>query len=178
MPHIHTEPGQHDLTTTAFIIRTDGNEPRGLLHAHKKLGLLLPVGGHVELQENPWAAVIHEIEEESGYDISQLDVLQPEDRITAMTGTKVHPVPLFLQTHKFKADSNHFHVDVGFCLVTEQTPRSLPADGESQQLLWMTQSEIAAHHADMPADIGEIFDFGFDVALKNWQRVKPDTFDA
>jgi len=64
MAHIHTAPNQHDHTVTAYIIRIDKDEPRALLHMHKKLNVLLPVGGHIELDETPWAAMAHELEEE------------------------------------------------------------------------------------------------------------------
>ena len=178
MPHIHTEPGQHDLTTTAFIIRIDGDEPKGLLHLHKKLGMLLPVGGHVELHENPWAAVAHELAEESGYAMTQLKVLQPHQRIRRMTGTKTHPVPLFLQTHEFKKDMGHYHVDVGFCFVTDEQPRHLPGEGETAELSWLTQQQIHDARDKMPTDIVEIFDFCFETALPNWERVSPELFDA
>lgn len=35
MSHIHTNPGEHDLAASAFIIRTDAPEPQLLLHVHK-----------------------------------------------------------------------------------------------------------------------------------------------
>lgn len=178
MPHIHTESGQHDLTTTAFIIRTDGLKPVGLVHRHKKLSLLLPVGGHVELTENPWAASIHEIEEESGYGIDQLKVMQPRERIMRMDGVKSHPVPLFLRTHEFKKDADHHHVDIGFLYVTDESPRNLPAEGESAELLWMTNDEIQRRKHEMPADIAQIYDFCFRTALSSWQPVSPGEFDA
>ena len=179
MPHIHTDPGQHDITTTAFIIRIDGDEPRGLLHPHRKLGLLLPVGGHVELDENPWAASIHEIREESGYEIKQLKVLQPRQRILKMDGVKNHPVPLFLQTHEYKKDEGHYHIDIGFLYVTDQDPAFMPDAGEATELLWLTQSEIAARKYEMPADIAQIYDFSFKAAFGGeWEAVSPDTFDA
>ena len=53
MPHIHTEPGQHDHTVGAFIICLGNNSPKILLHMHKKLNKLLPIGGHIELNEAP-----------------------------------------------------------------------------------------------------------------------------
>jgi 8-oxo-dGTP pyrophosphatase MutT (NUDIX family) len=177
MPHIHTEPGQHDLTTTAFVIRTDGDKVYGLLHKHRKLGLLLPIGGHVELSETPWAAVIHEIKEESGYDIAQLNVLQPKERIRAMDGVKVHPVPLFLQTHEFKKSEDHGHIDIGFLFVTDQMPASMPEEGETAELLWLTNEEIQRRKDEMPADIAQIFDFGFSVALDAWEQVSPSVYD-
>jgi 8-oxo-dGTP diphosphatase len=178
MPHIHTEPGQHDITTTAFIIRTDTDEPRGLVHMHRKLHLLLPVGGHVELHENPWSASIHEIKEESGYEITQLRVLQPIERIQKMDGVKTHPVPLFLQTHAFKDSADHYHIDVGFLFVTAEDPLSTPAEGEAKELLWLTNNEVLARSNEMPADIAQIYNFAFSVALKKWERVSPNVFDA
>jgi 8-oxo-dGTP pyrophosphatase MutT (NUDIX family) len=177
MPHIHTEPGQHDLTTTAFIIRIEDSKAYGLLHRHKKLGLLLPVGGHVELHETPWAAVLHEIQEESGYDPSQLVVLQPKDRIGAMDGVKTHPVPLFLQTHEFKKDIDHHHVDVGFLFIAHELPADSPAEGETAELLWLTNDQIQARKAEMPADIAQIYDFSLTAALEKWERVSLGEFD-
>lgn len=177
MPHIHTEPGQHDLTTTAFIIRIEAGRAHALVHKHKKLGLLLPVGGHVELHETPWAAVLHEIEEESGYDKAQLSVMQPVQRVRKMDGVKTHPVPLFLQTHEFKKDEGHFHVDIGFLFLSNELPSSLPSEGESAELLWLSEPEIQARKHEMPADIAQIYEFCFTEALETWERVPTNEFD-
>lgn len=178
MPHIHIEPGQHDLTTTAFIIRTDQPVPLGFLHVHKKLNLLLPAGGHVELNETPWAAILHEIEEESGYDLKQLQVLQPQERIRKMDDVKNHPVPLFLQTHEFKAELDHRHTDIGFLFVADGPPSHAPHEGESSQILWLTNEQIQARSAEMPPDIAQIYDFSLTTALFSWEPVAIGTYDA
>ncbi len=93
MSHIHTAPGQHDATVSAFIIRID-TEPLVLLHKHKKLGILGQIGGHVELHENPWQAIQHEIKEESGYDITDLMILQPKPIIHDLRGGQLTPIPI------------------------------------------------------------------------------------
>ena len=178
MPHIHTEPGQHDLTTTAFIVRIDGDKVYGLMHRHRTLGMLLPVGGHVELAENPWAAIIHEIKEESGYDIGQLNVLQPDERVLRMDGVKAHPVPLFLQTHRFSPELAHYHVDVGFAFATSEHPASPPSEGESSEVLWLTNDQIQDRKHEMPADVAQIFNFVLTTAVDRWQRVDPAAFEA
>ena len=46
MAHIHEKI---DFTTSVFIVR-DG---KVLLHKHKKLGIWLQPGGHIELDEDP-----------------------------------------------------------------------------------------------------------------------------
>ena len=53
MGHIHTEAGQIDQTVTAYVLRREGDEVYIMLHQHKKIQKLLPVGGHVELDETP-----------------------------------------------------------------------------------------------------------------------------
>ena len=50
------------LVATAYLVR-DG---RTLLHKHRKLGLWLPPGGHVEPGETPDEAVRREVREETG----------------------------------------------------------------------------------------------------------------
>mgnify|MGYP001683399595 FL=1 len=88
MPHIHNKPGQHDICVSGYIVKiTEGDEPRIILHKHRKLKMLLQFGGHVELDETPWQAVLREIAEESGYDKNQLKLLQPcYNRLTSLPG--------------------------------------------------------------------------------------------
>ncbi len=139
MPHIHTEPGQHDFTVSAYIIRTDFDEPRVMLHKHKRLGIWLQFGGHVELNENPWQTLEHELIEETGYDISQLELLevakppQADDSIS-------HPLPFSLNTHLIGKD--HFHNDIGYAFKTDQKPKHNIGEGESKEIALLTRKEL------------------------------------
>ena len=99
MPHIHTQPNQHDASVTMFIICMDGNQPQLLMHMHRKLGKLMPPGGHVELDETPWAAVSHELQEETGYRLTELDIMQPKLRMKSARGITIHPQPFASNTH-------------------------------------------------------------------------------
>jgi 8-oxo-dGTP pyrophosphatase MutT (NUDIX family) len=62
MPHIHY---LFDFVVGAFVV----HEGKVLLIHHKKLGLWLCPGGHVELDEDPEAAVHREVLEETGLGI-------------------------------------------------------------------------------------------------------------
>jgi NTP pyrophosphohydrolases including oxidative damage repair enzymes len=174
MPHIHIDRDQHDFTATAYIIRTDGDEPRALLHMHKKLGRLLPVGGHIELDETPWGAMAHELEEESGYRLDQLKVLQPYDtRITPKTET-VHPLPFSINTHEIPSDELHWHTDMGYLFITSSAPASTLADGESADLRWLTHDEVAVLGDEAVFGITKVnYLLIFDTLLSSWQQ-----FDA
>lgn len=142
MGHIHTKAGQIDQTVSAYIIRRDGDDTYIMLHTHKKLGMLLPVGGHVELHETPWGALAHELEEESGYSMSDLEVLQPSLRIGALKNLIVHPQPFVVQTHE--AGSSHYHTDMGYIFVAQAHPARRVAEGESDDIRWLTRAGIVS----------------------------------
>lgn len=36
MGHIHNNPSEHDYTVGAYVVRLDQNQPKVLLHLHKK----------------------------------------------------------------------------------------------------------------------------------------------
>jgi 8-oxo-dGTP pyrophosphatase MutT (NUDIX family) len=50
------------FTVTGFVVENDGV----LLHWHRKLGLWLPPGGHIDADEDPVQAVLREVREETG----------------------------------------------------------------------------------------------------------------
>lgn len=54
-----------DFTATVFVVW----RAQVLLHRHRKLGLWLPCGGHIEVDELPDEAAVREVKEESGVDI-------------------------------------------------------------------------------------------------------------
>lgn len=142
MPHIHTQSGEHDATVSAFIVHS-GSEAV-LLHRHRKLGILLQPGGHIELLEHPWATMTHELDEETGYDLDQLSVLQTNAIIPGLVEI-AHPIPLAYRTHDFPVATNkHFHTDAAYGFVTAEAPRRAPHEGESQELFWATADELRA----------------------------------
>ena len=174
MAHIHTKSGQHDHTASAFIIRIDGSSPRVLVHLHKRLKQYIQVGGHVELNETPWQTIAHELREESGYDLSQLKLLQPEHRLLAMSNVVQHPMPVSNMTHPF-GGIDHFHTDGGYLFITDQAPAHSPDEGESKDLRFLTRKELVAED-NIPANVRETYLFALDTALEHWQPVPTDTF--
>ena len=175
MPHIHTEANQHDLTVTAYIIRTDTTEPQALIHMHKKLGRLLPVGGHVELHETPWQSIAHEVEEEAGYTLNQLHILQPKSRIKSMSKAAQHPTPLSMNTHAIPGD--HFHTDIQYAFVTTLDPTLELSEDESADIRWVTQLELNALESEVVfTNTKEIYNFIFDEALPTWDVIQTSEF--
>jgi len=176
MPHIHTKPGQHDHTAAAYIIRIDGDEPRALVHMHRKYHTLLPIGGHVELEETPWQAIAHELSEESGYSLTELQILQPKRRIEHLPGVKLHPYPVVLNTHKTAPD--HFHTDMAFAFTATADPQGHIADGESLDLRWLTLEELdALQESEMYLHTKIAYRFVFEECLAHWEQVPTSSFE-
>jgi 8-oxo-dGTP diphosphatase len=176
MGHIHTESGHHDHTVSAFIVRIDGDEPKILLHIHKILKKYLQFGGHIELDENPWQAVEHEILEESGYKMGQLKLLQPKSRITSMPDTAtLHPYPVYHLTHG-GFDIDHNHTDVGYVFTTEEDPKHGIGENESEDIKAFSRTEIEKMDDEIVSNVKEICLFIFDEVLKNWQTVPIENF--
>ena len=170
MPHIHTNPGEHDSTASAFIVRTDLGEPAIMLHQHKKLGTLLQFGGHVEVTENPLQAVTHELLEESGYDLGQLLLLQPKQRIMRLTGSTLHPIPAYYSTHKFPG-LNHYHTDTSFAFVAHEPPKYEVGAGESKDIRTYTASQLnLLTESEIIISVKEISLFVLEVCFVDWEQ--------
>lgn len=180
MPHIHTNPGDHDLTASAYIVRLDEGEPKGLVHMHRKLGWLMQVGGHVETQEDPWQSIAHELAEEAGYRLDELKILQPTAHPLDLLGGAVHPTPFIVNTHPIGTGgvAEHLHTDLCYAFLASGEPSGSPAEGESQDLRWLTSSEIreAASDRKLIGACAILYQYIFDELLNSHIPVDTSEF--
>lgn len=181
MPHIHTKPGDHDHTASAYVYRLDGDEPRLILHFHRKLHKYMQYGGHIELNETPWQAIVHELREESGYEMSQLKILQPKQRMNPLKNRKLHPYPLYQLTHDIDTGDivgPHFHTDIAYAFITKEEPHLAISEAESSKLKLLTRDELAKMNMNETTEsVRAAGLFGFDVCLKQWEAVDPAEFN-
>lgn len=178
MAHIHDLPGQHDATVSACIVRTDGPEPAIIMHRHRKLNVWLQFGGHVEVSENPWDAITHELAEESGYDINQLKILQPSLRLHTLSGVLLHPQAVCTVTHQF-SNLDHYHTDTAFAFVTDQAPSGKHNDDESADIKLFTVKDLkAVPEGEIPENIREICLFVLQELYKNWDAIEAKSFST
>ncbi|MDB6038053.1 MAG: hydrolase [Verrucomicrobiales bacterium] len=96
MAHIHEKI---DFTVAIFVVQND----RILLIHHRKLGKWLPLGGHIELDEDPEIAALREAREESGFEVELLGERPP---ITE-AGTRALLAPRFLDIHRINETHEH-----------------------------------------------------------------------
>jgi 8-oxo-dGTP diphosphatase len=160
MAHIHNGENEIDLTVSAFIVRKFPDEQwRILLHRHRKLGKLLQFGGHVELYETPWQAITHELREESGYDVSKLQLfLSPP--LVGLTNCVEQPAPFSVNTHLFSPEGTHRHTDLSYAFVASGEPEQAPEDGETQEATWLTEGEVTSlPEAEIFSNVRELAQF-------------------
>lgn len=96
MAHIHEKV---DFTVAIFVV--EGG--RVLLIHHRKLDKWLPLGGHIELDEDPEAAALREAREESGLEVELIGERPP----TTEDGTRALIAPRFLDIHRITATHEH-----------------------------------------------------------------------
>jgi 8-oxo-dGTP pyrophosphatase MutT (NUDIX family) len=96
MAHIHEKI---DFTVAIFVVQN----AKVLVILHRKLGKWLPLGGHVELDEDPEIAALREAKEESGLDVELLGERPP----TTEPGTRALIAPRFLDIHRISETHEH-----------------------------------------------------------------------
>ncbi len=96
MAHIHEKI---DFTVAVFVVH-DG---KILLIHHRKLNKWLPLGGHIELDEDPERAALREAKEESGLEVELLGERPP----TTSPGTRALIAPRFLDIHRINDTHEH-----------------------------------------------------------------------
>ena len=113
LPFLETASRVH-VTGSAVVVGDKGV----VLHKHKRLGMWLQPGGHIEPGETPWDGSLREAAEETGLPVSFAgDVPQ-------LVHVDVHPGP-----------RKHTHLDLRY-LVTSPPVAPRPPAGESQDVQW------------------------------------------
>jgi len=96
MAHIHEKI---DFTVAIFVVHGG----KLLLIHHRKLNAWLPLGGHIELDEDPEQAALREAKEESGLEVTLLGERPP----TTGPGTRALIAPRFLDIHRISDTHEH-----------------------------------------------------------------------
>lgn len=131
MPHIHD---QIDFVTDAYIV----HDNRVLLVLHKKLKRWLPIGGHVELDEDTDQALFREIQEECGLQVS-LMVTKPDVPIDPRYPMKPLFVPNYMNIHR--VSDTHRHITLIF-FATSDSGNATLAESEHDDIRWFSRTDL------------------------------------
>jgi 8-oxo-dGTP pyrophosphatase MutT (NUDIX family) len=128
MAHIHEKI---DFTVVIFVVR-DG---KILLIHHRALDKWLPLGGHIELDEDPELAALREAREESGLEVELLGERPP----TTEPGTRALIAPRFLDIHRIT--DTHNHIGMMYWARPRQGSVTLAGD-EHHDIRWCASAEL------------------------------------
>ena len=124
------------FTVSIFIVHED----KVLLHFHKKAKKILPLGGHIEVNELPEEACIREAKEESGLEINLYNSLNIElKKNCELSGEKLLVNPM--HTIFGEITPEHCHIDFVY-YAKANSYKTKPANGESRLLYWYTKDEL------------------------------------
>ncbi len=129
MPHIHR---QYDFVVSAFIVHKN----RTLLCFHKKYKEWLPVGGHVDLDEDPEQALFKEIREECGLKVR---ILADRPAI-AHPGVKPIYTPAYVDVHRITRVHKHIAL---IYFATSNSNRVKLEERELKAYRWLSEAELA-----------------------------------
>ena len=158
MAHIHEKI---DFTVAIFVV----NQGKVLLIHHRKLDKWLPLGGHIELDEDPEMAALREAREESGLEVELLGERPP----TTEPGTRALIAPRFLDIHRIT--ETHEHIGMIYWARPKKGTLAL-ASAEHHDLRWCSTSELEKLQPTMSKAvqwycrkaIEEVSDLTFDVS--------------
>ena len=139
MAHIHEKI---DFTVAIFVVHAG----KILLIHHRQLDKWLPLGGHIELDEDPEQAALREAREESGLDVELLGERPP----TTSPGTRALLAPRFLDIHRI--NDTHEHIGLLYWARPRSGTGSLPVSSGSpahRQAACATATLAIAEHHDI-----------------------------
>ena len=119
------ESGPVHVTASALVVDDPDCVRHVVLHKHKRLGLWLLPGGHIETGETIAMAALREAHEETGLVVTHLTAER-------FLHCDVHPGP-----------RGHTHLDVRYVVVAPFVAPNPPA-GESQDVRWFTVEDALA----------------------------------
>jgi 8-oxo-dGTP diphosphatase len=128
MPHIHK---LYDFVISVFIVR----RKKVLLVYHKKYREWLPIGGHIELDEDPEMALHREIKEECGLSVRLL----AETPAIKHPGVKPLPTPSYMDAHKIGI--GHKHIAFVYFAVSKKENVTL-CEREHKEFRWLSLSDL------------------------------------
>lgn len=134
-----------DFTISAYIVY----EQRVLLGLHKKKGMWLPLGGHVEPNEDPEEALFREIHEECGLAAGDIEVYGTKAPIGSETVIPLFP-PYDMNIHHFSGE--HWHIGMIYFARALHHNVRLNAD-EHTDLRWFSAKKLFTDPSPLSAPL-------------------------
>ena len=122
------------FTVTVLVVYKN----KVLLHRHKKLGIWIPVGGHIEENELPEETVVREAREEAGLEIKLYN--PDQDNLGCYNKGELLIKPVHIELHKIKED--HFHINLVYYGRTG-SDEIKPSEQAKEGFKWFSRQKLS-----------------------------------
>ena len=129
LAHIHDKI---DFTVAIFVV----HEHKVLVVHHRQLDKWLPLGGHIELDEDPEAAALREAREESGFEVELIGERPP----TTGPGTRALLAPRFLDIHRISP--THEHIGMIYWARPKTAAAATLSAAEHHAIRWCSREDL------------------------------------
>lgn len=140
-----------DLVVAGFVFHSS----KLLLIKHKKLGVFLPPGGHIEENETPDNALIREIKEELGLDIV---ILNTQNLLVVGKMVKNLANPFYVNVHNV---GDHNHCCLFYLCTVLENEKIKHNEKELDGFCWLDENEIE-NNKQVPEDVKNITKLAFE----------------
>ncbi|QQM38867.1 NUDIX hydrolase [Streptomyces liliifuscus] len=132
--HRVRKPDVPAVHLVSYFVVLDEKRGELLLVAHRKAGLWLPSGGHVEPMEDPWDTVVRECREEL--------------RIEAVPSPVAGDEPFFLTITQTRGAGRHTDVSLWYVLQADADSVTSFDEDEFEAIKWLSPSQVLAEPED------------------------------
>lgn len=128
------KPDVPPVHLVSYFVVLDEKRGELLLVAHRKAGLWLPSGGHVEPMEDPWDTVVRECREELFID--------------AVPSVVAGRQPFFLTVTQTRGQGRHTDVSLWYVLRADVGSVGAFDEDEFSAIKWLSPSQVLAEPGD------------------------------
>ncbi|MFP4229759.1 MAG: NUDIX hydrolase [Candidatus Nanohaloarchaea archaeon] len=134
------EESDRDFVAGAFIIK----DRKILFLKHKKYGVWLQPGGHIEERETPDEAAKRETREETGLEVEILDDFRPETSF--QNKSEDLPQPFNINLHRI--EEGHWHLD--FQYLARPVDETSEKEYSDKDMKWFSKKELEDEDLNIP----------------------------
>lgn len=135
MAHIHE---QYDFVVTIFVV----HHGKVLFVNHPRYGRWVPIGGHVELDEDPTEALFREVKEETNLEV---EILSNKPAVPAESDNKFLHTPNYMGV--YGAGLHHRHISLNY-FVRSKTNSAQMSD-EHTDMRWVGMDDLERNTLDL-----------------------------
>lgn len=139
------DDADRDFVAGAFVV----NDGEILFLKHRKYGIWLQPGGHIEEVETPDEAAVRETWEETGFEV---EIIGEERRFENFSAVDI-PGPFNVNLHEI--EEGHWHLDFQY-VARIVGKRSQGYEYDDEDMVWVGREDLKSERYEMPENVRKV----------------------